>query len=226
MKPLKKGRRRRRSKSDSYEGTMVPILMSDAEVSGTQSPERKQELIDSLRKERQFIYDMSKSGELDPLYADAYKDNAEKLSLLGEDVAAIDKQMDHEYKYRDDIERYKGRIRRADDSLGEDVLEIFDPTGLATGLDDAKAAQASMQLRRIREGKDPYKYMINPLDYTADEALDILGAVPLAGKVGKAVKGGEGLVSLARQAPDYMKRLVRALDAAGFIQDRTQEDPE
>lgn len=205
-------------------GPVVPL--GTAEVSGTQSPERKQQLIDSLRKERQFIYNMSKSGELDPLYVNVYEDNAEKLSLLGEDVAAIDRQIDHEYKYRDDIRKYKERIREADDSLGEDVLEVFDPTGLATGLDDAKAAQASMQLRRIREGKDPYKYVINPLDYTAGEALDIVGALPLVGKFGKAAKGGEGLVDFTKQAPDYVKRLGRALDAAGFVQDRTQENPE
>lgn len=93
-----------------------------------------------------------------------------------------------------------------DDSVLEDVLEILDPTGYLSH-DDFRAARQSW--------KESGRTMP-----TADEFLDMLGAVPLIGRaklVGKI--GGAGL----RKSRDLAINIGRMLEAAGFLQDRTQE---
>jgi hypothetical protein len=93
-----------------------------------------------------------------------------------------------------------------DDSVLEDVLELLDPTGYLSH-DDFRAARQSW--------KESGRAMP-----TADEFLDMLGAVPMIGKaklVGKI--GGAGL----RKSRDLAINIGRMLETAGFLQDRTQE---
>lgn len=101
---------------------------------------------------------------------------------------------------------YQRWMESDDDSALEDLLEVVDPTGLLSH-DDFRAAKKSwMESGRAMP--------------TADEFLDMVGAVPLIGRarlVGKI--GGTGL----RKSRDIAFNIGRMLEAAGFLQDRTQQ---
>jgi len=96
------------------------------------------------------------------------------------------------------------------DSLIENVLEFVDPTGI-TSHDDARRAYESM---RQRGAKLP--------DF--NEFVDMLGAVPVLGKLGKAGKATQGLIEVARQSPKYMQMLMRLVDGYDSVQDVHQDN--
>lgn len=97
-------------------------------------------------------------------------------------------------------------MESSDDSWQEDLWEAVEPTGIYSW-DDARDAWKSM---RSRGGYRP----------TGDEALDMLGAVPGIGKSKLLMKlPGYGFT----KSKDMLFRIGDMLEAAGFLQDRTQE---
>ena len=111
---------------------------------------------------------------------------------------------------------YEESIKKGpSESLLEDIAEFIDPTGIFSH-NDAERAYASYVKRKKESGAD---FMLP----TFDEFVDVLGAVPLAGKVGKILKGGKGAVKLAPRGYRAIKSyLPKALKAAGFGADRTE----
>lgn len=88
------------------------------------------------------------------------------------------------------------------DSVAENILEVFDPTGMS-GWDDASRAMQSWDKRSTREGRQ-----VAP---TFDETLDMVGALPLVGKA-KYAKG------VPKSATGMIKNTVRkSQNAAGAV---------
>jgi len=101
------------------------------------------------------------------------------------------------------------------ETLAEDILEVIDPLGISSW-DDAKRAYESY-MKRKEESDESF---VLP---TFDEFVDVLGAVPVAGKFGKVLKGGKGAVQLAPKAYRAIKSyLPEAIKAVGFGADRTE----
>ena len=101
------------------------------------------------------------------------------------------------------------------ETLVEDILEVIDPTGI-TSWDDAKRAYESYTKRKEESDES----FVLP---TFDEFVDVLGAVPAAGKFAKVLKGGKGAVQLAPRAYRAVKSfLPEAVRTVGFGADRTE----
>lgn len=99
---------------------------------------------------------------------------------------------------------YQRWMETDDDSLLEDVMEVFDVTG-AYSHDD------------FREAKKRWRESGRPLP-SGTEFLDMVGAVPIIGMANipyKVLKMGK----MARR----LFPIGRVLERAGFLQDRTQE---
>lgn len=102
---------------------------------------------------------------------------------------------------------YQKWMESDDDSLAEDVYELFDPTGIYSH-DDAREAR-----RRWQESGEPLP--------SATEFLDMIGAIPLVGYSSipyKVLKGGRLAKPIGKLFP-----IGEILERAGFLQDRTQE---
>jgi hypothetical protein len=99
---------------------------------------------------------------------------------------------------------YQRWMESDDDSLTEDVIELFDPTGIYSHDD-------------FREAKRRWKESGRPLP-SATEALDMVGAVPAIGKVNIPYKIYKNAKAAKRLLP-----IGRMLERSGFLQDRTQE---
>lgn len=102
---------------------------------------------------------------------------------------------------------------KTDDSLLEDVVEIIDPTGISS-YDDV-----------YREGKNYYNNFKNMS--TRDKwigagslGLEVLGALPVVGKLGKGIKGLKTIANMTRGASKF----DRAMDAYSALQIATNWD--
>ena len=91
------------------------------------------------------------------------------------------------------------------DSVFENILEFVDLTGISSH-DDARRAYESMRKRGV-----------NLPNF--NEFVDMLGAVPVIGKVGKAPKLAKGVFEVAKQSPKYMKVLNKLMGAYDSGQD-------
>lgn len=99
---------------------------------------------------------------------------------------------------------YQKWMESNDDSLAEDVFELFDPTGLYSR-DDYREAR-----RKWQESGRPLPSLT--------EFLDMVGVVPAIGKVNIPYKIYKGAKTAKRLLP-----IGKMLERAGFLQDRTQE---
>lgn len=112
---------------------------------------------------------------------------------------------------------YERWMESDDDSLAEDLFELVDVTG-AYSHDDFKAARE----RWRQSGRDLPSF---------SEFLDMVGAVPFIGTAKipfKLLKGGKKVGDAIKviSSADYIKKILplgEMLEAAGFLQDRTQE---
>jgi len=91
-----------------------------------------------------------------------------------------------------------------DDSLAEDVFELFDPTGLYSH-DDYREARKKWQ-----ESGEPLPSLT--------EFLDMVGAFPMVGYSTIPYKIYKGAKTAKRLLP-----IGKILERAGFLQDRAQE---
>ena len=96
------------------------------------------------------------------------------------------------------------------DSLLENILEFVDPTGI-TSHDDARRAYESM---RQRGAKLP----------NFNEFVDMLGAVPVIGKLGKGAKATSAAIQIARQSPRYISTIKTLIDGYDSGQDIYQDN--
>ena len=85
------------------------------------------------------------------------------------------------------------------DSLLENVAEYFDPTGVSSWDDAARAYK-----------KD---------EWGVDDYLDMASAIPFFGKAAKYLKGGKAVINLAKTGSAALgaRRLVDATDTAKYI---------
>tara|TARA_R100000278_G_scaffold113032_2_gene91040 strand:- start:85 stop:555 length:471 start_codon:yes stop_codon:yes gene_type:complete len=91
------------------------------------------------------------------------------------------------------------------DSILENILEFVDPTGI-TSHDDARRAYESMRQR----GANLPNF---------NEFVDMLGALPVIGKVGKGAKATSAAIEVARQSPKYLSVIEKLIDAYDSGQD-------
>ena len=96
------------------------------------------------------------------------------------------------------------------DSLLENILEFVDPTGI-TSHDDARRAYESM---RQRGAKLP----------NFNEFVDMLGAVPVIGKLGKGAKATSAAIQIARESPRYLSVIGKLIDGYDSGQDVYQDN--
>jgi len=102
-----------------------------------------------------------------------------------------------------------GDAMQRDDSFMENILEFVDPTGI-TSYDDAYRAYNSMKAA----GRKVPNF---------EEFVDMLGAVPLVGKAGKALKGGGAAMKAIQNASAGARvasstgKLLNALDTGQDI---------
>jgi hypothetical protein len=104
-------------------------------------------------------------------------------------------------------------INKPSDSLFEDIIEVIDPTGISSW-DDASRAYDSYT-ERIKN--------TNKYSPTMDEFIDVLGAVPMIGKIPKAAKIIRGASKYITPAVKAVKKVAKSpLSSLGFILDRLE----
>lgn len=112
--------------------------------------------------------------------------------------------------------RYQGatsitEIPSNKDSLAENLLEAIPFYGSFLSWDDAQEAYRQM---RQREALIP----------TANEAIDMFGAVPIANSLAKAPGLASDLIQLARQSPKYLQILENLIGAYDSAQDISEDN--
>lgn len=98
---------------------------------------------------------------------------------------------------------YQRWMESDDDSLAEDVYELFDPIGIYSH-DDYRAAR--------KKWKESGRQLPSVTEF-----LDMVGALPAIGKVNIPYKIYKNAKAAKRLLP-----IGRMLERAGFLQDRTQ----
>ena len=93
------------------------------------------------------------------------------------------------------VKAQNGKSKKKD-SLLEDIVEVIDPTGISSWDDIYRSYQKSGM-----EGDTP---------------IEILGALPLLGKVGKIAKANKSLAKTSRQAKS-IKNFINATKIAGLV---------
>ena len=122
--------------------------------------------------------------------------------VYGKDETGYGQMMypDGEYRFPGNMVYEKPMLRRTGDSTLENIAEVFDPTGI-TSWDDV--------YRSYKE-----------TGWSPDTALEIFGALPMLGKVGKAGKWlgevGKAVAVTARQK-NNVKTFSKALQSVPYI---------
>lgn len=122
--------------------------------------------------------------------------------VYGKDETGYGQMMypDGEYRFPGNMVYEKPMVRRTGDSTLENIAEVFDPTGI-TSWDDV--------YRSYKE-----------TGWSPDTALEIFGALPMLGKVGKAGKWlgevGKAVAVTARQK-NNVKTFSKALQSVPYI---------
>ena len=142
------------------------------------------------------------------------------LTNLGVNTEEVNTYQKHIYDNRDKIDNYK-EIASGSDSLVENLFEFVDPTGISSW-DDVRRAQAGVQTRRLEGGEEEYQTIINPLDYTAGEATDILGALPRFGnKIKVANKGFKLTKKAAENTINNLNAANKVIDGISVVDGAT-----
>jgi hypothetical protein len=122
--------------------------------------------------------------------------------VYGQDETGYGQMMypDGEYRFPGNMVYEKPMVKRTGDSTLENIAEVFDPTGI-TSWDDV--------YRSYKE-----------TGWSPDTALEIFGALPMLGKVGKAGKwlgeAGKAVAVTARQK-NNVKTFSKALQSVPYI---------
>lgn len=101
-----------------------------------------------------------------------------------------------------------------DDTVGEDITEFFDPSGISSWDDIAE------MWRRQKEDPEAYSGIMGGLD----KALTYLSAVPIIGeygKIGKGVKGALKYLVGAEKAAEKVSKLSKAVKAKKTLPGKT-----
>ena len=109
-------------------------------------------------------------------------------------ITLIDKD-----KYKEDKKQPEEK-----DSLGENIVEIFDPTGVSSWDDAARAYK-----------KDKWEF---------DDYLDMASVIPFAGKLTKLLKGARGGINLAKAGFSATKAAQQGLEGYEAASDIYQDN--
>ena len=107
-----------------------------------------------------------------------------------------------------DPDRYKKEKKQPEnkDTLGENIIEYFDPTGVSSWDDAANAYKQD--------------------EWGLDEYLDMASAIPFFGKAAKYLRGGKAAINLAKTGSATLgaQKLLDATDTASDIYEDNVKD--